>query len=1052
MNASPSALSEKAARIAGNWRPYMLLAPLLAAITLGLTFAYWQSGKNEAALKRQRAFDAAAELTTQKIKRRLDSYAVLLRGVKGYFDSTGQLGRDGFHAYVEALQLEQNKPGLQGVALAVPVTQAQKTQHEAGMRQRGFPDYRMHPDGVRELYAPIALIEPYSGSNLKALGFDIMTVPQARRALAQARDSGDMAITEKIALVQDSGTNASTGLVLYLPIYRKGADIGTLAGRRAALMGWVDVPFRMKDLIDNLSSPSDNEVGLQIHDGELLSDATRLFGDSRVTGAAGGMKRLQTTRQIDIGGRHWTLTMYTLPAFDRQFDEGGFGLVSAIGTILSLMLGWLTWLLVTRRERALAMAREMTQELRDVRDDLQSTLSALPDMLFEVGLDGRFHKFMSSNRDATELPVTLFLGKLVSDIFPPEAARRYLAALQETNRHGYRANRQIELQIGQEHKWFEVSLARKTGVYADGPHFIGLARDITERKLAEVQLRLSAQVFDSSSEGIIITDAENRIVSVNRAWTEITGFSREEAIGQNPRVLQSGRQGSSFYAAMWQAIHADGHWRGELWNRRKNGEFYPAWLSISAIKSPQGDTLQYVGMLSDLTSIKAAHERIDHLAHHDPLTQLPNRTLLNDRAKLALVAAQRSATKVALLFIDLDRFQNVNDSLGHPVGDRVLQTLAVRLANQLHADDTVCHQGGDEFIMLLPDTSEQQAARIARRLLTLIAQPIMVDVHQLNLSASIGIAICPDNGADFAKLSQCAGAALSLAKQHGGDNFQFFTKPMHDRANESLLVESHLRRALQQGELRLHYQPQVDVASSRIVGAEALVRWQHPDWGLVMPGRFIAIAEASGQIRKIGDWVLHAATQQLAQWQAAGLAVVPVAVNLSALEFRQPTLCDTVADALRRSGVNARLLELELTEGIAMEDSEVTIERINKLRALGVTLAIDDFGTGYSSLSYLRRFKIDKLKIDQSFVSDLGRSQDGEAIVRAIIKLASGLGFRTIAEGVETQEQLDFLRAHGCNEVQGYFLSRPIPAAQFAELLRDGGPLPLQQQTLTAGT
>jgi diguanylate cyclase (GGDEF)-like protein/PAS domain S-box-containing protein len=564
---------------------------------------------------------------------------------------------------------------------------------------------------------------------------------------------------------------------------------------------------------------------------------------------------------------------------------------------------------------------------------------------------------------------------------------------------------------------------------------VGAWLDVTVLKQAQAQLRLTSQVFESSQEGIVITDADNCLLSVNRAFTEITGYTREEVIGRDPNLLASGRQDKVFYEAMWRAIRLQGYWQGEVWNRRKNGEVYPEWLSISAIRNAEGQITQHIGILTDISSSKNAEEKIRVLSNYDTLTQLPNRVLLQDRARVALAAAQRSQTQVALMYVDLDRFKNINDSLGHAIGDRFLLEIATRLSTHLHPDDTVCRPGGDEFICLLPNTDYQGAAHVAQRILAIVAEPLLIDGQRLSLTASIGIALFPDNGTDLARLSQCADSALFRAKAQGRNSFQFFAQQMHERANEVLRIENDLYRALENKELLLYYQPQVDAVSLKIVGVEALVRWQHPEWGMVMPGRFIPVAEESGQIRELGNWVMYRAMQQNADWKAAGLPIVPVAINLSAVQFKDAALCDLVVDAMRVSGLDPAMVELEFTESIVMDDSTFTIDMVARLHALGIALSIDDFGTGYSSLSYLKRFKIDKLKIDQSFVRDIQLDPDNEAIVIAIIGLARSLSFRTIAEGVETQAQLDFLRAHQCDEIQGYFYSKPVPAEEFARLL-----------------
>jgi diguanylate cyclase (GGDEF)-like protein/PAS domain S-box-containing protein len=584
-------------------------------------------------------------------------------------------------------------------------------------------------------------------------------------------------------------------------------------------------------------------------------------------------------------------------------------------------------------------------------------------------------------------------------------------------------------------RWIYDQLVLSRNASGRGSVVVGAWLDITDSKLAQEQLQLTAQVFESSQEGIVITDVDNCFLSVNRAFSEITGYSKEDVLGRNPNLLASGRHDKVFYQTMWRTVQSLGHWQGEVWNRRKNGVVYPQWLSISALRNAEGQITQHIGTLTDLSSRKDAEEKIRFLSNYDPLTLLPNRTLLHDRAQVALAAAHRAQTQVALMYVDLDRFKNINDSLGHAIGDQLLQELATRLSTHLHPDDTICRPGGDEFICLLPNTGYQGAAHVAQRTLAIIAEPFTIDGQRLSLTASIGIALFPDNGADLARLSQCADSALFRAKQNGRSNFQFFAQQMHERANEVLRIENDLRRALENKELLLYYQPQVDATTLKIVGVEALVRWQHPEWGLVLPGRFISVAEESGQIRDIGSWVLYSAVQQNAAWQAAGLPIVPVAINLSVVQFKDATLCDTVVEAMRVSGLAPAMVELELTESIAMDDSSFTIDMVARLHALGIALSIDDFGTGYSSLSYLKRFKIDKLKIDQSFIRDLHRDPDDEAIVTAIIGLAKGLGFRTIAEGVETQGQLDFLREHQCDEIQGYFYSKPVPANEFARLL-----------------
>lgn len=1025
-----------------RWRPIHLIAPLITLVMLGVTLSYWY--KDERALEeaRQHAFQEAAEQVTQRIHGRLQDFELVLRGFKGLYESSDKVTPSDYQQYYKTLELDQSLASLQAISLALQVPQAQKASHLAAMRSLGLVDYQIKPEGERAQYAPIVLIEPFSGNNVKAIGFDIASNPGLLGALERARDTGAMVLTGRVKLVQD-GTDALPAVVMYLPLYARATQIETQDERRATLLGWVGGPFRLGDLVSSLKPQFPDDIGFDIYDGERLVPAAQLFVGEQAGATTGAGTHLGTTRTLTMGGKSWTLVFRPLPAFENRFsDTHGHAMIAIMGVALSLLLGWLSWLLVTGRERAVALARDMTQELHLARADLEATLDAMPDILFEVDLAGRYHSYRTSRLNLLAVPPEVFLNKLVSDVLPPEPAAICLAALQEANATGLSTGQQVALKIGGNYRWFELSVARKPGAELTEPRFIVISRDITERKKAEEQFQLSAQMFTASRDGIIITDAHNRVLSVNPAFTTITGFVEAEILGQTPVFLKSGQQDRAFYTAMWQDLQADGYWQGEIWNKRKNGEIYPEWLSISAVKDVSGKLTSYIGILSDLTERKADQARIDYLDHYDKLTHLPNRDLLHDRTGLALATARRTNGHVSMLFVDIDRFQYINDSLGRPAGDQVLRTMAERLVKNLQADDTVCRHSADEYILLLPNTDAQGAAHIASRLLGLLKEPVVLDSGQeLRLTASIGAAVYPDNGADYEKLTQCAGAALKQAKLTGRDNFKFFTEQMHGQVNEILLIENQLRQALPRGELLLYFQPQVDALSGRIIGAEALIRWQHPEWGLVAPARFIPIAENSGQILEIGDWVLRTAVQQVASWQREGLPVVPVAVNLSALQFLQPSLCEAVGAALQSCQLAPGLLELELTERIAMENSNLTVEQIGKLHAMGVTLSIDDFGTGYSSLSYLKLYQIDKLKIDQSFVRGLGCDANDGAIVRAIIHMAHGLGFRTIAEGVETRAQLDYLRAQGCDEIQGYFFGRPVPADEFARLLRRGGVL-----------
>ncbi len=569
----------------------------------------------------------------------------------------------------------------------------------------------------------------------------------------------------------------------------------------------------------------------------------------------------------------------------------------------------------------------------------------------------------------------------------------------------------------------------------------GIAEDITAQKQAEEQMRLSAQVFVNSQEAIMITDSMNNIIKINQAFTDITGYSEAEVVGKNPRMLKSGRHEPDFYRTLWQTLLATGNWHGEIWDRRRNGEIYPKWVTINSVRNEQGEITNFIALFSDITERKASFERIQRLAHYDTLTNLPNRSLLNERLESAIAGAKRNSFRIGILFLDLDRFKNVNDSLGHFAGDLLLQTVANRLKRCVRDMDTVARLGGDEFVVILNGIKEAaDAAHVAQKILETLSESVMIEDQEIVTTPSIGISIYPDDGQNHTSLIKNADAAMYHAKDLGRGNFQFFTQDMNEKASRQLSFESELKLALKREELFLEYQPQIDIKSGRLVGVEALLRWHHPGRGLVPPAVFIPVAEECGAIAAMGEWVIRAACIQNSIWHTAGLPVVPVAVNLSAVQFRQKDIVDMIGRILKETGLPPPLLELEMTESILMKEADVTIGTLRAIKEMGLRLSIDDFGTGYSSLSYLKRFPIDKLKIDQSFVRDIATNQDDAAIIRTIITMGHSLRLQVIAEGVETLEQLAFLKEEGCDEAQGYHFGRPMPASQFEALLgKEGG-------------
>jgi len=553
--------------------------------------------------------------------------------------------------------------------------------------------------------------------------------------------------------------------------------------------------------------------------------------------------------------------------------------------------------------------------------------------------------------------------------------------------------------------------------------------DITERKEAEEKLRLSATVIEHIADGVVVLDAKGAIVTVNPAFTQITGYTAAEAIGRDYMLTRSGRHEQSFYDEMWREQMDTGFWQGELWNRRKNGDVYLEWLTVSAVRDSRGRPTHHVGVFSDITRAKESQDKLDHLAHHDPLTALPNRLLFNDRLQHALQRATRDGEQLALLFIDLDRFKNVNDTLGHHIGDELLKQVARALLERLRDGDTLARLGGDEFIVLLENVgSHYGPAHVAEKLVQMFDQPFQVAGHELFVTCSVGISLFPDDASDLNMLIRNADVAMYQAKARGRNGYSFYMPSMTGEGVERLRLETYLRRSIEKNEIFLTYQPQVEIDTGRLIGVEALVRWNHPELGLVPPVRFIPLAEDTGFINQLGEWVLHEACRQMNRWQEAGLHVPKMAVNLSARQFERGGIVNLVADILADTGLAPQRLQLEVTESVIMNTGDAMVF-INDLHAIGVALAIDDFGTGYSSLAYLKQLPVQTLKIDRSFIKDISTDANDEAIAIAIIQLGKSMNLSVIAEGVETKEQATFLLRHGCRLAQGYLYGKPLSPA-----------------------
>ena len=561
--------------------------------------------------------------------------------------------------------------------------------------------------------------------------------------------------------------------------------------------------------------------------------------------------------------------------------------------------------------------------------------------------------------------------------------------------------------------------------------------DVTNRKQAEKRLLLDAQVFENSTEGIMITDAEERILDINSAFTTITGYNREEILGESVRILQSGRHDESFYEEIHRSVLERGSWQGEIWDKRKNGEVFPKWLSISAVADEKGQVVRYIGLFSDITSVKQTQEQLYHLANYDSLTGLANRRFFTDRLEQSLQEARRSGEMVAVMFIDQDSFKLINDNMGHRAGDAVLRAVADRIRENVRDSDTVARMGGDEFTIVLPRLrNSQNAAVVAQKILARVAEPIALADQELFTSSSIGIAIFPEDASDMEGLLHSADTALYRAKQRGKNGYQFYSRDMNKTALERSKLQMRLRQGFEAGEFCLHYQPMVSASTGKVAGLEALARWRSDIEGAASPDVFIPVAEETGLIHDLGTFLLRLACEQGMQWLGKCDPDVRVAINVSPYQLRRSDFVQRTEQIVAQTGFPFTSLEFELREGTFLENLPDVRGKLERLKSLGATIALDDFGTSSSSLASLKRFPIDRLKIDKSFIRDIPRDSNSLEIASAIIGMGRSLSLQVVAEGVQTQEQVELLRGQGCDFFQGFFFSEPLPADQLLSYLR----------------
>ncbi len=726
-------------------------------------------------------------------------------------------------------------------------------------------------------------------------------------------------------------------------------------------------------------------------------------------------------RIVMLGGETRYVSINAEPVFD---DAGK--LIRLFGTLQDVT-----------ETKQVEMALESSHNL------LRSIIDAVPMWIAAFDLNGRYLAANKYFEKTCNLPLDRIEGDVIDNVLPESFLQRHLEFIQQCMT-GEIVKFNDQLFEGE----FE-NIQDIAGNYAplmdDKENIIGVVgavNDVSdlvhtraELQEAEIELhrrledlRLYEEVFQHTAEGIVITDADQRIVEVNRATEELLGFTRDELLGETPNIWESCDQDTGIHNNMWNSIAEDGEWHGELWNKRKNGELFPSRVTINVIKNEQGKPVNYISIFSDITNLKKSQERLDFLAHHDPLTELPNRLLFSARLEHAVKHASRKESRLALLFLDLDRFKLINDSYGHKIGDELLKAVAERLSNTVRMDDAVARHAGDEFTMLVEEIDEPaDAALVAEKVLKVFNEPFELLGNEYFMSTSIGISIFPDDAETMDGLMQNADTAMYRAKEAGRNGYAFFSDEMATIAFERVLLESSIKRALDRDEFVLHFQPQIEIQSGKIVGVEVLLRWEHPDMGTLGPRRFIQPAEDSGMIAELSEWVLLKALSQGKSWIDQNRYNQRICINVSAVELYDESYEQKIVKLLDQTGFPAGNLELEVKEAAFLNNSGQAAATLERLKKRGVSIVIDDFGMGYSSLSYLQRLPVDTLKIDRSFIRDTPGNENNLAITKAVISLASSLGLNVIAEGVETQNQRDFLLGDGCSVGQGFYFAKPMP-------------------------
>ncbi|TVT48242.1 MAG: EAL domain-containing protein [Denitromonas halophila] len=1013
---------------------------VVLAVSLVITAIGWYISQTYVERRAADRFAYEVEDARQRILGRMLEYEQVLRGGVAMVASLGRPAtRTEWHTFVSGLEIQRHFPGIQGVGYAVMLPPEQLAAHIDSVRAEGFDDYAVTPVGARDVYSAIVYLEPFDWRNRRAFGYDMYSNPMRRAAMDHARDTGLPAVSGRVTLMQETAKDVQAGFLVYLPVYRAGAPDETVEARRAALIGYVYSPFRMADLMRGILGGDTPDVGFVLHDGDSQNAETLLYASDTAVALDAAVRRQTAT--LSLPGRDWSATFYSTPRFEAAMSSRQPEMIAVGGLLVDVLLFMVIWSLGTERRRVEARAMAMTADIREATERLELAQDSAGIGTWEIDLTQGRVIWDARMLQLYGMDETQFFGRLTDwqRCVHPDDVTRVQAAIQAAITRGgvFDSVFRICLPDGRV-RHVEAHGSAQVDPAGRPRRMVGVNRDITDQHEANAKIALAASVFDHAYEGIIITDEHQRIIDVNPAFTVVTGYRRDEVLGKTPALLQSGRHDAAFYAAMWAELKRMGFWRGEIWNRRKNGALYAQMETISAVPDGDGGTRRYIAVFSDITKMVEQQEKLERMAHYDALTGLPNRSLLADRLAQAMALARRTDTRLAVCYLDLDGFKPVNDRFGHAAGDQLLIQVADRLKSLLRDSDSVARLGGDEFVVLLNGIDDALACEHAlERLSEGLKDTYTVSGSETAaVSASIGVTLYPMDDVDADTLLRHADHAMYFAKEQGRGRYHLFDAEQNRQMQAHRQTVSRISRAISAGEFVLHYQPKVDMREGRVVGAEALIRWAHPKRGLLPPAAFLPAVDDGDLAIPLGEWVIGDAMRQLSEWLRQGLQI-KVSINISGAHLQQQDFAAHLEQHLRNHPeVPASLIELELLETTALDDVSKVSEIITQCRALGVSVSLDDFGTGYSSLTYLKQLPADTLKIDRSFVRDMLSDADDLTIVEGIVGLSRAFRRQVIAEGVESEDHGKLLLRVGCHLGQGYGIARPMPAEALPEWIR----------------